>query len=134
MDCSLSGSSIHGILQARILEWVTIPFSRGSSCPGIKPRSPVLQADSLPSELPGKLMPLGCGKFQNVFYKNSLRTSLVVQWLRIHLAMQRTQVQSLKGKLTSHMPWSNQAHTSLESMHCNEHPCAATKTLVQTNK
>ena len=31
MDCSLSGSPIHGILQARILEWVTIPFSRGSS-------------------------------------------------------------------------------------------------------
>ena len=31
MDCSLPGSSVHGILQARILEWVTIPFSRGSS-------------------------------------------------------------------------------------------------------
>ena len=30
MDCSLSGSSVHGILQARILEWVAIPFSRGS--------------------------------------------------------------------------------------------------------
>ena len=33
MDCSLPGSSIHGILQARILEWVAIPFSRGSSGP-----------------------------------------------------------------------------------------------------
>ena len=31
MDCSLPGSSAHGILQARILEWVTIPFFRGSS-------------------------------------------------------------------------------------------------------
>ena len=31
--CSLPGSSIHGILQARILEWVGIPFSRGSSWP-----------------------------------------------------------------------------------------------------
>ena len=30
-DCSPPGSSIHGILQARILEWVAIPFSRGSS-------------------------------------------------------------------------------------------------------
>ena len=30
MDCSSPGSSIHGILQARILEWVAIPFSRGS--------------------------------------------------------------------------------------------------------
>ena len=33
MDCSPSGSSAHGILQARILEWVAIPFSRGSSRP-----------------------------------------------------------------------------------------------------
>ena len=33
MDCSPPGSSIHGILQARILEWVAIPFSRGSSPP-----------------------------------------------------------------------------------------------------
>ena len=30
MDCSLPGSSIHGILQARILEWIAISFSRGS--------------------------------------------------------------------------------------------------------
>ena len=33
MDCSLPGSSIHGIFQARILEWVAISFSRGSSQP-----------------------------------------------------------------------------------------------------
>ena len=31
VDCSLPGSSVHGILQARILEWVAIPFTRGSS-------------------------------------------------------------------------------------------------------
>ena len=36
MDCSSPGSSIHGILQVRMLEWVAIPFSRGS-CP---PRNP----------------------------------------------------------------------------------------------
>jgi len=29
MDCSPPGSSVHGILQARILEWVAVPFSRG---------------------------------------------------------------------------------------------------------
>ena len=34
MDCNPPGSSVHGILQARILEWVAIPFSRGSSRPG----------------------------------------------------------------------------------------------------
>ena len=31
VDCSLPGSSLHGILQARILEWIAISFSRGSS-------------------------------------------------------------------------------------------------------
>ena len=50
MDCSPPGSSVHGILQARILEWVAISFSRGSS----QPRSPALQADALTSETPGK--------------------------------------------------------------------------------
>ena len=33
MDCSLPGSSVHGILQPRLLEWVAMPFSRGSSHP-----------------------------------------------------------------------------------------------------
>ena len=33
MDCSSPGSSVHGILQARILEWVAVPSSRGSSQP-----------------------------------------------------------------------------------------------------
>ena len=33
MDCSPPGSSVHGLLQARILEWVAVPFSRGSSQP-----------------------------------------------------------------------------------------------------
>ena len=41
MDCSSPGSSVHGISQARILEWVAISYSRGSSHSGIKPVSPV---------------------------------------------------------------------------------------------
>ena len=51
MDYSPPGSSIHGILQARIVEGVAMPFSRGYSDPGIQhtsPVSPALQADSLP--------------------------------------------------------------------------------------
>ena len=44
--------SVHGILQTRILEWVAIHFSRGSSRLRDQSRSPALQADSLPSELP----------------------------------------------------------------------------------
>ena len=46
--------TVHGFLQSRILEWVTIPFSRGSSQPEVEPRSPTLQADSLPPEPAGK--------------------------------------------------------------------------------
>ena len=54
MDWSPPGSSLHGISQAR-MEWVAIPFSGGLPDPGIEPRSPTLQADSLPSEPPGKI-------------------------------------------------------------------------------
>ena len=54
MDYNPPGSSVHGLLQARRLEWVAIPFSRGSFWPGIEPRSPVMQANSLPYEPPGK--------------------------------------------------------------------------------
>ena len=40
MDYSLPGSSVHEILQARILAWVAMPSSRGSSDPGIEPGLP----------------------------------------------------------------------------------------------
>ena len=53
MDCSTPGSSVHGVLQARILEWVAIPFSGDLPNPGIEPESPTLQGDSLLSEPPG---------------------------------------------------------------------------------
>ena len=52
MDCSPQGSSIHGILRGRILEWVTFPSDLPN--PGIEPGSPALQADSLPPEPLGK--------------------------------------------------------------------------------
>ena len=57
MGCSLSGSSVHGILQARILEWVAISFSGGTSWPRDQTRisvSPALAASSLPLAPPGK--------------------------------------------------------------------------------
>ena len=54
MDCRPPGSSVHGVLQARILEWVAMPSSRGSSQPWIEPGSPALQVGSLPSEPPWK--------------------------------------------------------------------------------
>ena len=52
------GSSVHGILQARRLEWVAISFSRGPTNPGMEPGSSALQANSLPSEPPGKALEL----------------------------------------------------------------------------
>ena len=52
--CDPMDYTVPGILQARILEWVAFPFFRGSSNPGIKPRSPTLQVDSLPAETQGK--------------------------------------------------------------------------------
>ena len=100
-DCSPPGSFVHGILQTRVLEWVAMPSSRGSSqprdgiqvsrtagrfftswatreaqeywsglpCPpprdlpnpGMEPRSPTLQAGSLPAEPPGKPKNTGVG-------------------------------------------------------------------------
>ena len=53
MDCSPPRSSVQGILQARILEWVAFPSPGDLPDPGIKPRAPALQADALPSEPPG---------------------------------------------------------------------------------
>jgi len=53
--------TIHGILQARILEWVAFPFSRDLPNLGIEPRSPTLQADSLPAEPQRKSKNTGVG-------------------------------------------------------------------------
>ena len=52
--CSPPGSSVHGILQARILEWVAMPSSRGSSDPRIEPASPALAGGFFTTAPPGK--------------------------------------------------------------------------------
>ena len=54
MDYTLSGSSVRGILQARILEWVAIPSPGHLPNPGVRSISLALQADSSSSEPPGK--------------------------------------------------------------------------------
>ena len=53
VDCSPTGSSVHGILHTRTLKWVAILFTRDLPDPGIKPGSLALQADSWSSEPPG---------------------------------------------------------------------------------
>ena len=63
MDWSPPGSSVHEVLQARILEWVAITFPRDLPDPGIEPECPEVQADSLLTEPPdknSKIMHFGC--------------------------------------------------------------------------
>ena len=50
MVCSVPGSSVHGIFQAKILKWVSSPFPGNFPNPGIEPRSLKLQVDSLAAE------------------------------------------------------------------------------------
>ena len=54
VDCSLLGSSVCGIAQARILEWVATPFSRDLPNPALPPCRWILSCHSLPPEPPGK--------------------------------------------------------------------------------
>ena len=57
MDCGPHGSSVRGILQEKILEWVAMSFFKDLPDPEIEPGSPALWVDSLPSEPPGKHSP-----------------------------------------------------------------------------
>ena len=78
--CDPMDYTVHGILQARILEWVALPCSRGSSHPGIEPRSPALQTGSLPAELPGKPKNAGVGSLsllQRIFLTQELNQGLL---------------------------------------------------------
>ena len=59
--CDLMDYTVHGILQPRILEWVAFPSPGDLPNPGIKPRTPALQADSLPAEPQGKPKNTGVG-------------------------------------------------------------------------
>ena len=59
--CDPMNYTVHGILQATILKWAAFPFSRDLPNPGIEPRSPTLQADSLPAEPQGKPKNTGVG-------------------------------------------------------------------------
>ena len=72
--------TVHGLLQARILEWIAVPFSRGLPNPGIEPRSPSLQADFLPAEPPGKPKNTGVHSLsllQGIFLTQELNQGLL---------------------------------------------------------
>ena len=74
MNCSSLGSSVHGILQARILEWVAVPHPRDLSNPEIKPGSLALQADYLPLSHVGS-PPGPPGKSQVLSLKSAISLS-----------------------------------------------------------
>ena len=81
-----------GILQARILEWVAMPSSRGLPNPELEPRSPVLQTDSLLPKPPGKPKNTGVGclaLLQGIF---------LIQGWKLHLMSPALQVDFLLPK------------------------------------
>ena len=84
MDYSLPGSSIHGIFQAKILKWLLFPSPGDPPHPGIGPRSPALQADSLLIQPPRK--PIHLKKYFKVYKKNLIKnrnSSISIQKYRI---------------------------------------------------
>ena len=88
--CNSMDYPVHGILQARILEWGAFPSPGDLPSPGIKPRSPTLQADSLPAELQGKPKHTGVGSLsllQRIFLtQESNRCLLHCRWILYQLS------------------------------------------------
>ena len=88
MDYNLPASSVHGILQVRVLEWVGFPFARDLPDPGIIPGSPALQADFLLSEPPGEPINLRLANSQDNW-------TIVAQMINNLSAVQGTRIPSL---------------------------------------
>ena len=103
-DCSLPGSSVHGDSLGENTGVVAMPSSRGSSRL-IEPRSPALQADSLPAEPPGKPKNTGVGSLSlvqgNFPAQESNRDLLRCRWILYQLNYQGSPYDSLKIKVLS---------------------------------
>ena len=97
-SCSVVSYIIHGILQARILEWVAFPFSRASSQPRDWAQYPTLQANSLPAEPPGKPTNTGMGSLsllQWVFLTQELtKVPCIAGWLFTSWAVREARIES----------------------------------------
>ena len=145
IDCGPPGSSVHETLQARILEWVAISSSRGSSkTQGLNPG--VLhnrQLRYLWTTREAKIKTVNESTSQRTPYHNQNKnwklgqgTSLMIQWLRIHLAIQGARVWSLVGELRSHLWAIKPAHCSKGSL-CDaarESPRNARKTQLSSKQ
>ena len=104
VDCALPSSSVHGILQAKIPEWVAMPFSRWSSpSKGWTWVSCIfcITGRFFTAESPGKSQLISYFTVN----RNYFWASLVVQWLRIHLAKKKKEF-TLQCKGCWFHPWS----------------------------
>ena len=85
-------STVHGILQARILEWVAFPSAGVLPNPVIEPRSPALQVGSLPAEPQGKPKNTGVGSLsllQGIFLTQEWNRGLLhFRWILYQLSYQ----------------------------------------------
>ena len=90
--CNPMDYTLHGILQARILEWVAFPSPGDLPNPGMKPRSPGLQADSLPAEPQGKPMNTRVGSLSllwRIFLTQEWNQGLLLcRWILYQLSYQ----------------------------------------------
>ena len=90
--CNPKDYRVHGILQARILEWVTFPAPGDFPNPGIEPRSPTLQVDSLPGEQQEKPKKTEVGNLfilQWIFLSQESNQGLLnCRWILYHLSYQ----------------------------------------------
>ena len=105
MDCILPGSSVHGFLQARILERVAISFSRGSSWPRLVLRKTTLQAVCLPNCFH---MDFGMGRpdrwcFSRAPSRNRVRTLIPLTFPDLHNTFQP--LHSFCCFSSSQIPW-----------------------------
>ena len=84
--------AVHGIIQARMLAWVAVPFSMNLPNPGIEPRPPALQAYSLTAKPPGKSKNTGVGSLsllQRIFPTYELNQGVLhCRWLLYQLSYQ----------------------------------------------
>ena len=79
MDCSLPGSSVHGISQARVLEWVPFPSPGDLPGSGIKPMSSASADGFFAAEPPGKPLPY----FSFIHYWNNILMILIISIFRL---------------------------------------------------
>ena len=121
VDWGLQGFSVPGILQAGTLEWVAVSFSRASSWPEDLSLHLLcllsMASRFCTTEPPGKppitfmLRVCFCVslKIHFLFQNKTLGTSLVIQWVWLHLPVRGVQVWSLIGEPRSHLPCGQRA-------------------------